>query len=579
MKQIISWLKYLLLLIIPLLVIIYQQNIAKNIYCSDPDYAYILNGLNLNIHKLPLYSDHPGVPLTMLSAIGIRIIYWFSGSTMDIQSDVLTNPAYYEIWLQLILFLLIIAVTIFTGYYIYKTTKNIYLGIISQAIPYLFSTSLAVSSTTFMPDSMLIIILHLFLILIVQYIYKIINKEDTTKENWLFPILCGLALSIKIIILPILVLPIILLGMNVKKIFHFSSITVLSFIVFTLPIIKQYPNMLQWFLSLFTHSGIYGKGSATIIDPETYFKNILFIITNNHLMTILMILSLIFLFFFYYLKRKGKFQINDIFYKLFIASLIAQLLSILIVSKTFDGKSYYLIVTYSLTALSFVISTIILIQYLKLSKLNIAIILTCFLAFSILTNLKNYKDDFLSRSMTKNECLEVQLFINSHSNYNVITNNAFSLNKNYALLFGLAFSRVHEEKLMQLYPNVYFYNVIPGKFTNWYKEIPAEQIFKNGKALLVDNYLNDEEKANFQNKGYTMKLVFSNRIKAVYELTGSNGQQNNANYETLIKNKIKLIYSDKKWLTIIKEKAQKKGISLDSMVYLDAKWMIDTYGK
>jgi len=456
MKKIISWLKYLPLLIIPLLVIIYQQNITKNIYCSDPDYAYILNGLNLNIHKLPLYSDHPGVPLTMLSAIGMHIIYWFSGSSMDIQSDVLTNPAYYEIRLQLILFLLIIAITIFTGYYIYKTTKNIYLGIVSQAIPYLFSTSLAVMATTFMPDAMLIIILHLFFVLIVQYIFKVINKEDTTKEKWLFPILCGLALSVKIIILPILVLPLILMGMNIKKILHFSSITILSFIVFTLPIIKQYPHMLQWFLSLFTHSGIYGKGSATIINPEIYFKNILFIITNNHLMTILMMLSLIFLFFFYYLKRKEKFPINGILYKLLVASIITQLLSILIVSKTFDGKSYYLIVTYSLTALSFVISTIILIQYLKLSKLNIAIILTCFLAFSILTNLKNYKDDFLSRSMTKNECIEVQQYIDSRPNYNVITNNTFSLNKNYALLFGLAFSRVHEEKLMQLYPNAYF---------------------------------------------------------------------------------------------------------------------------
>ena len=579
MKQIFSWLKYLPLLIVPLLVIIYQQNITKNSYYSDPDYAYILNGLNMNMLKLPLYSDHPGVPLTMLSAIGIRIIYWFSGSPMDIQTDLLTNPAYYEMRLQFMLFLLIIAFTIFTGYYIYKITKNIFLGIISQSIPFLFSTSLAISSSNFMPDAMLIIILHLFFVLIVQYIFKVINKEDTTKEKWFFPILCGLALSVKIIILPILVLPIILIGINFKKILQFSSITLLSFIVFTLPIIKQYPNMLRWFLSLFTHSGIYGKGSATIINPETYFKNIFFIITHNYLMTILMMLSLILLLFFYYLKRNGKFPINDIFYKLFIASLIAQLLSILIVSKTFDGKSYYLIVTYSLTGLSFVVSAIILIIYLNISKLNIAAILTCFLAFTILANIKNYKDDFLSKSMTQNECIELQQFLDSHANYNIITNNAYSLNKNEALIFGLAFSRVHEEKLMQLYPNAYFYNVIPGKFTNWFREVPTEEIFKNGKALLVDNYLSEEEKTNFQNNGYTIKLLFSNRIKAVYELNESNIPPNKAIYEALIKDKIKLIYNDEKWLNAIKEKAQKKGISLDSMVYLDAKWMIDTYGK
>jgi len=580
MKRNSCWFRYLLLLIIPLFIIIYQRIIVKNIYCSDPDYAYILNGLNINMLKLPLYSDHPGVPLTLLAAIGIRLIYLFSGSSMDIQTDVLSNPAYYEVRLQFILFLLIIITAIFSGFYIYRKTKNVFLGIVIQMIPFLFSTSLVISTTSFMPDAMLIIILYLFFILIIQYVENIINNQNTAKEEWLFPILCGLALSVKIIVLPLLLLPVILLKMNIKKILRFSIIVVLSFIVFTLPIVKQYPHMLQWFLSLFTHSGIYGKGSATIINPETYFKNILFIISNNHLMTIMMILSLILLFFFYYLKRKGVFSVNSILYKLFIASIITQLLSILIVSKTFEGKSYYLIVTYTLTTLSFVISAIILIIYLKLSRLNIAIILTCFLVISIFANRKNYKDDFLSRSMTKNECIELQQFIDSNPNYVVITNNAFSFNKNYALLFGLAFSRVHEEKLMQLYPNVYFYNVIPGKYTNWYKEILPEQIFKNGKALLVDNYLNDEEKANFQNKGYTIKLLFSNRTKAVYELTwSSNNPQNNTNYKALIEDKIKLIYNDEKWLNTIREKAQKKGISLDSMVYLDAKWMIDTYGK
>jgi len=515
----------------------------------------------------------------MLSAIGIRFIYWFSGSSMDIQSDVLINPAYYEVRLQFILFLLIIVSTVFAGYYIYKITKNVFLGIISQAIPFLYCTSLTLSSANYMPDTMLIIILYLFLVLIVQYVVKEVNKEDTTKEKWLFPILCGLALSVKLIILPILVLPIILLRMNLKKIIHFSGITLLSFIIFTLPIFKQYPHMFKWFLSLLIHSGIYGSGDTSVINPDTYFKNIFYIITNDHLMSVLMVLTLILLFFFYYLKRQGKLQVNNILYRLLIASLITQILSILIISKSFEGKSYYLIVTYALTALSFVVSAIILIIYLKLSKLRVAGILACFLTLSILVNLRNYSDDFSSWSMTRNECIEFQQFLDSHSNYNVITKNAYSLNKNQALLFGLAFSRVHEEKLMQLYPKAYFYNVIQGKFSNWYKEVSPEQIFIHGKALLVDTYLSDEELANFQHNGYTMKLIFSTRIKAVYELNKSANLQDKANYEALIKDKIKSIFKDIKWLNVIKEKAIKKGITLDSMVYLDAKWMIDTYGK
>jgi hypothetical protein len=579
MKQIISRSKYFFLLIVPLLVILYQQCITKNVYFSDPDYAYILNGLNINIHKLPIYSDHPGVPLTLLSALGIRIIYWFSGSSMDIQSDVLTNPAYYEMRLQVILFSLIIAVALFTGYYIYKITRNFFIGIVSQAIPFLFSSSLAFAAENFMPDVMLIAIFHLFLVLIAQYVVKEIRGEDTKIEMWLFPILCGLGLSVKLIILPILVLPILLLRMRLKKIFYFSTITVLSFVVFTIPVVKQYPYMFKWFFSLFVHSGIYGSGSATFINPENYFKNILFIITNDHLMTLMMIFSVILLGFFLFLRHQRKFQIDSILYKLLISAIIAQVLSILIVSKHFEGKSTYLIVTYALTALSFAVSAIILIKYLKLSKQSIAILLVFFLAFSIFVNLSNYKNDFLSWSMTKKECVEVQQFLASHSDYNIVTKNAYSINKNQALLFGLAFSRVHEERLMELYPNTFFYNVIQGKFSHWYKQIPTDQIFINGKVLLVDTYLNDDEKSNFEKMGYTANLLFSNRIKAVYKLSELNPQQHQARREALILEKMKSIYSDEKWLNTIKVKAREKGIHLDSMVYLDAKWMIDTYGK
>jgi hypothetical protein len=52
-----------------------------------------------------------------------------------------------------------------------------------------------------------------------------------------------------------------------------------------------------------------------------------------------------------------------------------------------------------------------------------------------------------------------------------------------------------------------------------------------------------------------------------------------ANYDALIKYEIQKILKDEKWLNLVKGKAVKNKIPLDSMLYLDAKWMIDTYGK
>jgi hypothetical protein len=52
-----------------------------------------------------------------------------------------------------------------------------------------------------------------------------------------------------------------------------------------------------------------------------------------------------------------------------------------------------------------------------------------------------------------------------------------------------------------------------------------------------------------------------------------------ADYEALINETILKIHHDKKWLNLIKEKALKNKIPLDSMIYIDAKWMVDTYSK
>jgi len=123
MKVFIRVINIIVLCAVPFLVIVYQHYTTKIIYSSDPDYAYIMNGLNLDMFKLPLYSDHPGVPLTMLSAIGLQIIYWFSGHTLDIQTDVLTDPAYYEVRLQMSLFVLILLMVFLTGFFILKKTK------------------------------------------------------------------------------------------------------------------------------------------------------------------------------------------------------------------------------------------------------------------------------------------------------------------------------------------------------------------------------------------------------------------------------------------------------------------------
>ena len=61
-----------------------------------------------------------------------------------------------------------------------------------------------------------------------------------------------------------------------------------------------------------------------------------------------------------------------------------------------------------------------------------------------------------------------------------------------------------------------------------------------------------------------------------YELSKEQ-QKAEAQKEMLeIERRISIIKADEKWLRDIEKKAKENGISVDSMLYLDAKWLIDT---
>lgn len=579
MKKINVIIKILILLIIPILLIIYQAGITSNIFFSDPDCSYLLNGLSINICKLPVYADHPGVPLTELSAIGIRFIYWFSGHTCDIQTDVLLNPSYYEIRLRYILFYSIILLSFIIGYYIFKKSKSIHLAILYQIIPFLFDISIEIASTRFVPDVMVILFLQLFLLALFEFIIKIMQEKDIKREELLFPIICGFGLSIKLVILPIIVLPMLLIGHKVKNLIRFSFITIISFIFFTLPIIKQYPYLFKWISGLFLNSGAYGQGAKTIIDTSKYFNNILYIITNNTYMLALIVLSVIFLMLFIYWKLKKKNKYHIILFKVFLFSLITQIISIIIVAKSFyEGKNYYLIATYALTSLTFVIACIILTYQFNINNRMKTIFLFCFIVATIALNLQHYKNAYNGWAMTKNECNEVSDFVKKHSEYTIVTNNYNGLNKEFALLFGHAYSKVHKEKLMQLYPKAWFYNVFPGKFSFWDNEISTDSIFSKGKVLLIDTKLNEKEIKQLNDNGFDCNLLLSNRTKAIYELLKNDKiQKNKIFYDALIKAKINRIKKDEKWLALVKEKSLKQKVPLDTMILLDAKWTVDNF--
>ena len=70
--------------------------ILQNSYHIDPDYVYLLNGLNAyNGHFQDIiHVDHPGTPLQLLIGLILPIIAFFRNAP-DVASDVLLHPNTY----------------------------------------------------------------------------------------------------------------------------------------------------------------------------------------------------------------------------------------------------------------------------------------------------------------------------------------------------------------------------------------------------------------------------------------------------------------------------------------------------
>ncbi len=571
--------KHSFLLIIPLLILIYFLYIDKPLYCGDPDYNYFLNGLNLNIFRLPVFSDHPGTPLIMIAAIGIRFIYWFSGQIEGIQTDFLTNPAFYETRLHLFLFSLVLLTTIISGYYIYKKTRNIPITLLLQSTPFIFHVSIGIIATRFIPDILLLLVILLMYPLLIDIVLKQLNNNNTVnyQKKIYLPILCGLGLAVKIIFFPFIILPMLINGLNYKKVFRFILITTISFIVFTLPIIKQYPYMFKWFYSLLSHSGIYGQGDAAFINSSVLLHNIKYILTNNQLISIFFIAISVLFFYFSFLIITKKNSFPSYLYKILSYIIISQVISIILTSKHFDGKDYYLITTYCLTSLALVVTGIIFVIQHKFNKTTTYILTFTFFAFVLFMNFNKYKEEINGWKMTKEECTQIYQFVLKHPKSKFVNLCSYSLNKEYALFFGDVYSKVHNDKLKQIYPNVLLLNE-EGKFLFWGDELNSEPILKSDTIFVIDSKISDNLNKKLSEKGYKLKLILTNRTKAIYELQKNDSIiKEMVFYDAMIKLKMKSIKEDEKWLTLVKEKAIKNKIPLDSMIYLDAKWTVDNY--
>ena len=507
-------------LIVPLIIIFtfIKLNDARGpyylAYNSDPEYACLLNFLKVSEFKQPNHIEHPGTPLQLLGAILIKIKN-ITRNSSDVPFDVITNPEQYIFHINILLMLLVATITLFLGIFTYRLTRNIWYSIILQ-LSVFYTSNTYLELVRVRPDHLLLSISLMFVIIIISLLRANLLQKI---NNYIiaFSIISGLGLATKFVFFPILIIPFIVLPHFKNKVKYVYG-TIIAFIVFTIPIIQQYPQLLRWIGRLFIHSGRYGSGSSTIIDFSQYFNNIAAELTSNAIFSIVLLIAIVFLFIVMLLPklRKNSFNLE---FKILIAVVSAQLVQLLLVAKHYNA--HYLIPSLMLSGITIVLLLInienkfnpkinkIVLRIGSIIGLMIFTFYSVITAYTISSNLEIVKNNSLSlmKEVEKkySDYIKIYYFRSSSLVYALKFGNDFAGNE-YSLL------------LNRYYPNNYFYNIWSKNYNGFgIDNLSFEEVIDNHSKIIFQGtsfekqYYKEGYKPNVQ-----LRDVYNGESETIY---------------------------------------------------------------
>ncbi|MCK4796664.1 MAG: hypothetical protein KAT05_04740 [Spirochaetes bacterium] len=491
-------------------------------YNSDPDYAYLLNSINIARLKHVGHIHHPGTPLQTIGAIILRFAHFIQNSkNEDIQTLILKNPELYLNILNIILIFSNFLLLFFVGVITYKFHKDVLLSIILQLSPFYSTVLFDFGITRFSPE-LLILFSCLGMVLLIVIMTKIDIIKKIKMFIILFAIVSGFGISSKIIFLPIIVIPLIIIPGYKNKILYLCG-TIFSFVFFTLPIIKSYKIVFDWFFGLLTHSGYYGTGKSDFINLSAFFYNLKQLFTSNIFFFIVLLLSIFILVISVIIPRVREDIFKNLNYKILFSIVISEIVGVIIVSKHYYiSTERYLLPELCLIGLNlFVIIKLIkqMCERFNFSKYKLSYFLLSFIILYCFIFVIKIKNIYSNKDKMKRESIQISQII--QKKYKDDTKVFFypCSSRIFALKFGSDYSG-HKclktiQKIHNNDDNIYFYN---GQiFTNL-----KGQIFKFKK--ITEKYENDiifqggiSYGRNYQ-KEFSLKDVYNGENESVYKI-------------------------------------------------------------
>jgi len=510
------------LFIIPLVFLYIGLQFDRTKYGTDPESAYLMNGLNIATGKAVGHFDNPGTTVQVYSSVVLQITHFLRFSDLDLQTDVLQNSEFYIEVLRKSLIVFNAGILLLLGITVFLLLQNFWAALLLQVAPFMSVTLIEELYTKVAPEPLLFSSVAILIIMMVKYYTS--PAPDSKKYAILFGMLSGFGLATKMTFLPILIIPFIILNGNRNK-WLYAIAVIPSFIMFTLPAAKGYMHMAKWFLNLGTHTGTYGQGSAGIIDPVQYFNSLVLIAKNNIALVTVLAIGIVVLFVFRFAFtdfKESKWRKE--FYML-LAVLVAIAGSILMVAKHYHSN-HYLFPALSLSGFALVLVYLLVNRNLKAQKTTLfrfslpatVVLIVAFSLTNIPTLTLAYKGYRMSNQSTDET---LALLDRDYKDYVKVYYYPVSFNEFSSLRWGNTYSRLYSSaKLMELYPDGLFYNTWAKSFQLWETSIPAGEFVKKygGKILMVGGPRTYEELMVVKDAGLKLKKIHEGRVQVVYEI-------------------------------------------------------------
>lgn len=510
----------ILIIVIPILlgILSYQKKIERtnyHMYDTDPEYAYLFNGLNICNFSSPAHVQGPGTPSQMTSALVIRTVYLFRSTSDSLNVDVMKNPDVYCSAINTFTNLLLIVVLLLSGFLITQATGNIFTGLFFQLIP-LTKWILLDLNSRIMVETMVIIGVVILSTLVIVFLNdpKVDHSKRFDKYLIGFSLLIGFIASSKLVYVPVALFPFFIIQ-GAKRRISYIWMSVVAFFLFSFSVFFYWVPFRDWYLDNFFHSGMYGAGQTSVIDWSIFKDNLNFIFIKDkfYLITFLANLVLLMIYFIPGLKLKRK---NDKEFLTLLGIFLVLLIMTLLVSKQF--KEYYMVINYLLMIPSWYFILKIISRPLRFVSFNIIqIAALVILGYFVYTDGPKLILEYHPFRMAHDKQFQQSLRYAEENKISdrptlVLPNYFGTPFKEYGLFYGMAWcgskmSNVYAKDLNQLHPYIYFFQGWNNSFNQWCSSFSFIELMK--KYGTITFYSGDktwEESLKTKLKGINRQL-------------------------------------------------------------------------